>query len=89
MTRLCAEIIALRQARQELREALKHGNRMRKATVEEMCGDFTATRIRMGKKNGKERLAFLNHLRRAVNRQRQEMRTDLTDAHAAWMGKAA
>lgn len=89
MTRLCAEITALRQTRQELREVLKHGSQMRKAAMEEMCGNFTATRIRMGKKNGKERLAFLNNLRRVVNRQRQEMRTDLTDARAAWLGKAA
>lgn len=88
MSHLCADITALRQARRELREALMHGKIARKAAVEEMCGEFAATRAQMRKKNSKERLAFLNHLRRIVNKQRQAMRADLSGARSAWVSNA-
>ncbi len=89
MTRLCAEIIALRRARQDLCATLKETSQTRSTTVKELCADLTAARQQSGQKNAQHRQVFMSRLRRQVEQQRDDIRNDLAKAKAAWLGSAA
>ncbi len=89
MTRLCAQITALRRARQDLCATLKEASQTRSTIMKEMCAGLTAARQQSGQKNAKHRQVFMNRLRRQVEQQRDDIRNDLAKAKAAWLGSAA
>lgn len=84
--RLCMEIVALRSDRDNLRRALQEQTMDRRVAMRERCLEWNRDRLAMGQIMGEQRHAFVNHLRRAIAGQRQEVRADLVGARAAWMG---
>ena len=89
MTRLCAEIVAMRKCRGELLDALERGSKDRRQCVSSLCEQFAGARAGMARRTKKDRQAFLHHLRRTVNSVRSEMRSDLAGVRRAWSGRAA
>ena len=82
MTRLRAEIQAMRKMRGSLITELKQA-------VAELCAGFRSARAAMAKRTRNERVAFLATLRRSVGAQRRENRDDLAGARSAWAGRSA
>ena len=85
--RLCAEILALRSHRKNLRRALQEQSLLRRASIKELCSDLRHGHQASCGAAGERRRALLNNLRRTVGAQRREMRSDLTGARQAWLGK--
>jgi hypothetical protein len=89
MTRLNAEMQALRGSRRAFLMELSVDNRDRQRDVLDMVAHFagrqtqTATRLKDG------RLEFLHNLRRTVRGQLRRVRADITGARRAWSGEAA
>ena len=86
MTQLRGQVEALRRDRQALRTGLQQQERARQAAVEQMCAQFSATRLGMARKTRQERRAFLDNLYGLVNRQRDQMQADLAAARRVWSG---
>jgi len=89
MTRLCAEILALRKMRGNLMSEIQHDSKGRKKAVAKFCAHLGSARAALARRSKHDRVAFMNHLRRTVGAQRQEMRDDLAGARNAWAGKSA
>lgn len=89
MTRLCAEILALRKMRGSLMSEMQHDSKGRKQAVATFCAHLGSARAATARRSKHERVAFMNHLRRSVGAQRREMRDDLAGARSAWAGKSA
>ena len=89
MTRLCDEIVAMRKMRGSMMTELRHGAKGLRHSVTKLCAHFGRVRTTMAKRTKNERVAFLNDLKRSVNGQRRDMRSDLAGAHRAWAGKSS
>jgi len=89
MTRLCREIVDLREMRASAMNDLQSETEDRKQAVAELCSQMHDDREAMAKRTKKERMTFLKGMRRSVNAQRREMRNDLAGARAAWAGETA
>lgn len=89
MTRLCAEIVAMRKGRGELLSELERGSRDRRQLVSGLCDQFGSARAGMAKRTKSDRQALLRNLRRTVHSARREMRSDLAGVRRAWTGRAA
>ena len=89
MTRLNAEIQALRGSRRAFLMELSVENRDRQRDVLDMVAHFagkqtqTATNLKDG------RLEFMHNLRRTVRGQLRRVRADIAGARRAWSGEAA
>jgi len=86
MTRLCGEIVALRQARGAMMQQLARENKDRSQSVLQFCAHSQSARAEMAKRGKTERHAFLRDLRRAATTQRRRMQKDLAGARGAWAG---
>ena len=86
MTRLCGEIVALRTRRGELLNSLDRDSKARRASVSDLCGQFTSARAGMARRTKDDRLCFLRNLRHAVHTQQRAIRSDLAGARRAWAG---
>ena len=86
ITRLCGEIVALRETRGAMMRALARENKDRSQSVSQFCAHTQSARAEMAKRTKTERLAFLRDLRRATNTQRRKMQKDLAGARRAWAG---
>ena len=86
ITRLCGEIVALRQARGAMMRELARENKDRSQSVFQFCAHTQSARAEMAKRTSNERNAFLRDLRRATNTQRRKMQKDLAGARRAWAG---
>ena len=89
MTRLNAEIQALRGSRRAFLMELSDDNRERQRDVLDMCAHFAGRQTQMATRMKDGRLAFLHNLRRTVRRQLRGVRADLAGARRAWSGEAA
>ena len=89
MTRLCEEIVAMRKMRGSMMTELRHGAKGLRHSVTKLCAHFGRVRTTMAKRTKNERVAFLNDLKRSVNGQRRDMRSDLAGARRAWAGKSS
>jgi hypothetical protein len=89
MTRLCDEILAMRKTRGSMMTELQHGAKGLRHSVTKLCAHFGRVRTTMAKRTKNERVAFLNDLKRSVNGQRRDMRSDLAGARRAWAGKSS
>ena len=89
ITRLCGEIVAMRNGRNALMDGLVGDHKDRNQSVFQFCAHARSARAEMAKRTKTERLTFLHNLKRAVNAQRREMRRDLAGAHRAWAGAGA
>lgn len=87
MTRLCGEIVALREMRGNLITQLQSEAKGRKQAVTQHCSDLRSSLRTTAKRAEQERAAFLNNLKRSVGAQRRELRSDLAGARQAWAGK--
>jgi hypothetical protein len=87
VAQLCGEIVSSRNQRHALNQSLAQETLHRKASVSDMCSDFTGLRRGMARSTLNERQAFLANLRRAVRMQRCDMQTDLAGVSKAWAGK--
>ncbi len=85
--RLCAEIIALRSHRKNLRRALREQTLLRRVSVKELCSDLHHNHLAMCRAAAERRRTLLNNLRRMVGATRHDMRSDLSGARQAWLGK--
>jgi hypothetical protein len=88
-TRLCGEIVALRNGRGALMDGLVRDHKDRNQSVFQFCAHTRSARAETAKRTKTERLSFLHNLKRAVNAQRREMRRDLAGARRAWAGAGA
>jgi hypothetical protein len=86
VTRLCGEIVALREARGAMMRELARENKDRRQSVIQFCAHTHSARAEMAKRTKTERLAFLRDLRRAASAQRRKMQKDLAGARRAWAG---
>ena len=86
ITRLCGEIVALREARGAMMRGLAREHKDRSQSVFQFCAHTHSARAEMAKRTKTERLAFLRNLKRAANAQRREMQKDLAGARRAWAG---
>lgn len=89
MTRLCAEIVALRNNRDDLMNHLAHESRDRSQSVAGLCAQFTSMRAAMARRTKNERISFLNNLKRMAAAERRALQSDLTGVRRAWTGRAA
>jgi hypothetical protein len=89
MTRLCGEILAMRNMRGNMMSELQRGAKGRKQAVAELCAHIGSARMAMARRTKNERLAFLSGLRRWVGAHRRDLRNDLAGARRAWAGKSA
>jgi len=89
MTRLCGEILSMRQLRSSLMNELQRCAKGRKQAVAELCAHVGSARVAMAKRTRNERVAFMNSLRRSVGAHRRDVRNDLAGARRAWAGKSA
>ena len=88
MTRLCAEIVALRRMRSSLMSELQRGAKGRGQAVAELCARTCSARVAMARRARNERATFLNGLRRSVGAHRRDVRNDLAGARRVWAGKS-
>jgi hypothetical protein len=86
ITRLCGEIVALREGRHALMETLAHGHKERAQAVSEFCAATHTARAEMAKRTKTERLGFFNNLKRAVHTEQRAIQRDLAGARKAWAG---
>ncbi len=89
MTRLCGEILAVRDNRDDLMNHLAHESRDRRQSVAGLCAQFASMRAAMARRTKSERISFLNNLKRMVAAQRRAMQSDLTGVRRVWAGRAA
>lgn len=89
MTRLCGEIVALRNNRDDLMNHLAHESRDRGKAVAGLCAQFASTRAAMARRTKNERNSFLHNLKRVVAAERRAVQSDLTGVRRAWAGRAA
>lgn len=89
MTRLCSEILSMRKMRGDLMSQLQRGSAERRQIVSDLVVRFGNSRVEMAKRTGKERMAFLNQLKRTVGAHKRETRNDLAGARRAWAGKGS
>lgn len=87
MTRLCGEIVALRNKRGELMADLVSSTEAMKRSVADCCTHFTDMRAQMARSTGADRARFMSSLKRSVGAQCQAMQADLAGARKAWAGK--
>jgi KaiC/GvpD/RAD55 family RecA-like ATPase len=87
MTRLCGEIVSLRNDREFLMAELASGARDLTDFVASMQADFCDARKKMAKKTKSERVAFVSGVKKKVMRMRKETNGDLAGARRAWSGK--
>lgn len=86
MTRLCAEIVAMRRRREQLLEELAAGSGELRHSVSELCRHFGSDRAAMSREAKADRGAFLHHLKNTVSQHLRDTRTDLDGARRAWAG---
>jgi len=86
MTRLCGEIVSLRNARGDLMAELASGARDLTDYVSSMQADFCDARRKMAKKTKAELAAFVSGVKTKVMNMREEMSGDLAGARRAWSG---
>jgi hypothetical protein len=86
MTRLCGEIVSLRNAREFLMAELASGARDLTDYVSSMQADFCDARRKMAKKTKAELAAFVSGVKTKVMNMREEMNGDLAGARRAWSG---
>ena len=89
MTRLCGEIVAMRNRRGSMMSELQQGAMERKRAVDQLCAHHGSARASMAKQTKSERAAFMSSLRRSVGGHLREVRNDLAGARRAWAGKHA
>ena len=86
ITRLCGDILELRNKRGEMMAQMDTHNKAMKQSVADLCVQFTSLRAEMARKTKTDRARFLNGLRHVVHSQMHEMQTDLAGARRAWAG---
>jgi hypothetical protein len=79
----------MRKMRGSMMTELRHGAKGLRHSVTKLCAHFGRVRTTMAKRTKNERVAFLNDLKRSVNGQRRDMRSDLAGARRAWAGRSA
>jgi hypothetical protein len=89
MTRLCAEIVAMRKMRGNLMSEIQHDSKKRRQAVAKFCVHLGTARAAMARRSKHERMAFMNRLRRSVGTELREIRDDLAGARNAWAGMSA
>jgi hypothetical protein len=89
MTRLCADIVSLRNARGTLMKEMAREAKDLEKSVSSMCAGFTKARKDMARKTGAERARFVSGLHKTVTRMKKEIHDDLAGAHRAWCGSNA
>jgi hypothetical protein len=88
ITRLCAEIVQLRDQRGALMADLIGGNKQLKQSVADLCAQFSGLRGDMAKATRAERARFMKNLKHAVSVHSQHLQTDLAGARKAWASLA-
>jgi hypothetical protein len=86
MTRLCGEIVSMRNARGKLMKEMAHGARNLGHSVHSMLADLSKDRMHMARKAGAERAMFVSGLHKAAARMKKEVLSDLAGARRAWQG---
>jgi len=89
MTRLCGEIVAMRNARGGLMGDLQREAKARRQDVVGLCTHFGHARMAMAKQTRDDRVAFMNQLKNTVGAQLRNVQNDLAGARQAWAGKSA
>ena len=89
MTRLRSSIVAMRNMRSAMMNDLEQGNKTRKHTVSDLCRHFHSARASMARRTKAERISGLQKLKRALNTQRQTMRSDLAGVRQVWARRSA
>ena len=89
MTRLCGDIVSLRNARTALKMNLAREAKDLEESVSSMRAGFSKARMSMARKAGAERARFVSGLHKTVSRMKKEVHDDLAGAHRAWCGKNA
>jgi hypothetical protein len=89
MTRLCGEILALRNNRDDLMNHLARESRDRSQSVAELCGQLASMRAAMARRTKGERISFLHNLNRTVASARSAVQSDLAGVRRVWAGRAA
>jgi hypothetical protein len=79
ITRLCGEIVALREARGAMMRGLVREHKDRSQSVFQFRAHTHSARAEMAKRTKTERLAFLRNWQR-------ELQRDLAGARRAWAG---
>ena len=88
MTRLCGEILALREAREGIIAGLTRGAMGRRQALSEMKAGFRNAHTEMARRSKADRVSFLLDLNKKVGHLRQETASDLQGARLAWSGKS-
>jgi hypothetical protein len=89
MTRLCGEIVSMRNDRGKLMKEMAREAKTLEESVSSMCAGFTKARKDMARKTGAERAKFVSGLQKSVTRMKKEVLSDLSGAHRAWCGRNA
>jgi len=96
ITRLCGEIVALRESREELLNALARASKDRGREVAHMLAGFRDALARVAKEGKANRVVFASNIRNAVTRLvkwvsdlRRGLAADIEGARKAWFGSKA